>query len=169
MIGDIVGGAVGGGIVALLTRDGKVITDASRRPVRRYRGYPSDTDGVYAPGNEILLVGPPEGWGWEILGMLWYIAYGALGGGGTPVVNIYRRDDTLVLPVYHPPRAAGVTVWNYYTQGASYPEYAIGGNAGVVYPLPFNGELKDEYLAFDPQGAAADAHRVFVYFEEFQL
>lgn len=169
MIGDIVGGAVGGGIVALLTRDGKIITDASRRPVRRYRGYPSDTDGVYANGTQILEVGPPEGYGWEILAMHWYIAYGGLGGGGTPVISVYDRSDRLLLPIYHPPRAAGITVWNYYTQRASYPEFAIGGNAGVVYPLPLNGELKDEYLAFDPQGAAVDAHRVFIYFEEYRI
>ena len=168
MIGDIVGGAVGGGIVALLTRDGKIITDASRRPVRRYRGYPSDTDGVYAAGDAPLVVGPPEGWGWEIKAMLWYISYNGAGGGGIPIINIYRRDDTLILPVYLPPRAAGVDVYNYFTQGASYPEYAMAGNAGVVYPLPLHGELKDEYLVFDPQGAAVDNHRVFVYYEEWQ-
>ena len=169
MTNGIVGALVGGATVYLLTRDGKLITDASRRPVRRYRGYPSDTDGVYEAGNVVINVGPPVGWGWEILAMHWLCLYAGGGGGGTPIINIYDRSDRLLLPVYHPPRAAGINVLHYYTQRASYPEFAIGGNAGMVYPLPLNGELKDEYLAFDMGGAAVDEHRVFIYYEEFQL
>jgi len=164
----IAGGALGGVVVAILRPDGTL--KALIPPRRRYRGYPSDTDGIYAAGDAPIVVGPPtDGWGWRVLAMHWYIAYNAAGGGGIPIISVMRRDDQLLLPVYHPPRAAGVTVWNYYTEGASYPEFAIGANAGVVYPLPMNGELKDEYLVFDPQGAAVDEHRVFVYFEEFEL
>jgi len=168
MIGDIVGGLVGGGIVALLRKDGTVEV-LNRRPVRRYRGYPSDTATVFQNGDENIVVGPPDGWGWNVLAMLWQIEYDAGEAGGQPIVNIRRRDDTVIVPVRHPPRVAGEIIYTYYTQGTSYPEFTVGGVYGTVYPLPMNGELKDEYLEFDADGAPADQHRVFVYFEEFEL
>jgi len=169
MIGDIVGGLVGGGIVALLRKDG-TMEILNKPSVRRYRGYPSDTAGQYEAGNTFIEIGPPpDGYGWELLAMLWHIIYDAGGAGGNPVINIYRRDGALILPVQHPPRAAGVAVYNYYTQGASYPEFAMAGNAGVVYPLPFMGELKDEQMIFDCDGGVDDMHRVMIYYKEFEL
>ena len=168
MLGDIVGGTLGGLVVAVLHKDG-TLEVVNKRPVRRYRGYPSDTAGIYEAGNVPLIVGPPDGWGWEVLGMLWELIYDAGEAGGVPTLNIRRRDDVLILPVIHPPRAAGDTEYMYYTQGASYPQFAVGPFYGVVFPLPLRGELRDEYLEFDMDGAVPDQHRVFVYYEEFEL
>jgi len=165
--GDVAGGAAGGAVVAILRPDGTVT--ALIPPRRRYRGYPSDTATIFQNGDEPIIVGPPDGWGWNVLAMLWQIEYDAGEAGGQPIVNIRRRDDTVIVPVRHPPRVAGEIIFTYYTQGASYPEFAVAGVYGTVYPLPMNGELKDEYLEFDPDGAPADQHRVFVYFEEFEL
>jgi len=168
MLGDILGGVVGGAVVAILHKDG-TLEVVNKRPVRRYHGYPSDTDGVTQNGDVPIIVSPPDGYGWEILAMLWYIEYDAAEAGGNPIINIRDRSGRLLVPVRHPNHIAGDIVYTYYTQGASFPQFVVGATYGVVYPLPMNGEMRDESLEFDADGAPADQHRVFVYVEEFEL
>lgn len=173
MIGNIVGGAVGGATAALVMRllekEASTLGVPYERPVRRYRGYPTDTAGLFADGTVIFDVAPPNGYGWEILGAMWEInANGAL----VPQMNVLRQcDDALILPVYLPVIAAGMYGTYYFMQGASYPMFTMPGVAqGCVFPLPINGELKEEHITLELAGGGVlDSHRLFIYYEEFRL
>jgi hypothetical protein len=173
MIGNIVGGAVGGATAALVLRllekEASTLGVAYERPVRRYRGYPVDTAGIYDDGTVIFDVGPPNGYGWEILGAMWEIN---ANGGLVPQLSVLRQsDDALILPVFLPDVAAGMMAMYYFMQGASYPMFTVPGVAqGCVLPLPMNGELKEEHITLELAGGGLlDTHRLSIYYEEFRL
>jgi hypothetical protein len=173
MIGNIVGGAVGGATAALVLRllekEASTLGVAYERPVRRYRGYPSDTATEYAAGNAEFVIGPPNGYGWEILGIMWDVRTAAA---SLPEIDVLRRcDGAVVLPALMPPAGAGLTSFYYFMQGASYELFTVAGVAqGCVLPLPLNGELRDEDLHFVVNaGGIGDLQRIFIYYEEFRL
>lgn len=137
---------------------------------RRYRGYPSDTADTYQDGDVAIEIGPPNGMGWEILGAFWEINANA--GSVFPRIDVHRRSDgAQIVPGYLPPVNNGEVGLLYFMQGASFGPFAYAGVAsGAVFPLPLNGELRDEYVRlYLMSGDAADQHRLFVYYEEFPL
>jgi len=172
MIGNIVGGAVGGATAALVLRllekEASTLGVAYERPVRRYRGYPSDTATEFAAGNVEFVIGPPNGYGWEVLGIMWDVRTAA---DALPEIDVLRRSDgQIVLPAYLPPSIGGTPSFYYLMHGA-YGVFNVAGMAqGCVLPLPMQGELRDEDLHFIVNlGAVGDTHRLFIYYEEFRL
>jgi len=171
MLGDIVGGVIGGGLVYLLRPDGTVQM-LTKRPTRNYRGYPSLTAGTYFEGWEEFVIEPPEGWGWNILAAYWEIQTDATAVIRYPYINIQPRgvDPTIYLPVYLPPINASIMSFTYFFQGAGAYDYGAPPAQGFIFPLPMNGELKRERLTCGMAGGqVGDTQRMFIYFEEFEL
>ena len=141
------------------------------RPTRRYHGYPSDTYGTTVDGTTPIRITPPNGYGWELLGVAWELTYAGGGGGGIPWVTAFDAQGNTLVPIPLGTFAAGDTGFVYGVQGAGTPTpYVVGSYRGYILPLPFGGELHDtEILEFNQNGGAADTHRLMIYVEEFKL
>lgn len=135
------------------------------RPLRYHHGYPDEL-GNYAAGNTTITIAPPSYHGWEVLAAYWEIS--AVAGNVVPLINIMDKDGNLILPVYLPPVTMGNTLFLYLMQGGAFGVQTAGTFVGQLYPLPMDGELKDESLVLELVGGdAADQHRAVVYYEEF--
>ena len=172
MLEGVVGGAVGGGVLAFLLHKDGSLELVNKRPSRRYKGYPSDSVGPVVAGNALLNVEPPDGFGWNIIGAQWVIQTDATVANRFPYINIIPKNvpyDTY-MTAFLPPLAASRIGWYYLMQNTSLTTWVSGAYTGFVAPLPLNGELKNETASCGLfGGVAGDSHRLFIFYEEFEL
>jgi hypothetical protein len=172
MLEGVVGGVIGGGLVYLLHRDGTVEV-LNKRPSRRYKGYPSDSVGSVQLGNTVITVEPPDGFGWNILGVQWTVTTGLTAGFRAPYITIVPKNaaaQDIYMTAFLPPILESSFGWYYLMQNTSLTTWTTGPYTGFVAPLPLNGELKDERAVCGLFGGLAeDTHRMFIYYEEFEL
>jgi len=137
----------------------------SVRPLRYHQGYPDESGGT-VPGDIPITVAPQSYHGWELLALAWQV--NAVAGDVVPIISIQDREGNEILPIYLPPVVMGDSLFLYMMQGGAFGVQTVATFTGQLYPLPLDGELKDEQLVFGLfGGAAADNHRVTVYYEEF--
>ena len=164
-------GVAGGGIVAFLSKDGN-LSVINKRPIRKYTGYPTVDAADVLNGTQEFVIEPPQGYGWEILGAAWDVWSDANPGWRVPYIDIQPlgADPAVFLPVILPPIPAATQGYYYLLQGAGALAIAVAPGMGWVLPLPLKGELKNERCTCGIMGGlVGDAHRMFIYYEEFEL
>lgn len=141
----------------------------SVRPIRRYRTLPSSDLNIMQAGDVPFVIEPPDVLGWEILAAQWIVL--ASSGDLFPQITVVDRTTGRdVIQAQLPMVPNGEVYYFYLFQGSSTPVYTFPGlGGGMVFPLPLDGELKDESIRLELLGgAAADEHRVAFYYEEFK-
>ena len=168
----IAGGAIGGGVLAfLLHKDGSVEL-LNKRPWRHYRGYPQNDVTVRLLGSEEFVVEPPTGKGWNIIGAQWVLDTDANAGDRVPYILIQPKSEaaTVYLSALLPTLPASHTGIYYLFQSTGGFTYTTGNVDSYILPLPLNGELKAERCTCGILNwEAGDTHRMFLYYEEFDL
>jgi hypothetical protein len=144
------------------------------RPHRYYGGYPDPLDaGILAPATDIVIMAPPNGKGWNVLAAQVEINTTIAAGDRFLMIRVLPKGNLAGNPLVIsglPPVGPLLLGYYYLFQNGGAFQFAVPAVAiGYVFPLPADGELKDEAVEFSIIGAqAGDTLRVFWYYEEFE-
>ena len=171
MLEGVVGGFIGGGIIAILHKDGSVEL-LNKRPYRTYRGYPTNSVNDRLAGSVEFIIEPPNGKGWNIIGAQWVLDTDANAGDRVPYCLVQPKGevDTTYLAAMLPSIPASHTGLYYLMQNVGGFTHTTGNVDAFIMPLPLNGELKNERCTCGILNwEVGDTHRMFIYYEEFDL